>query len=217
MVALANDQAPGWLRNVCVAGMAIMIAAGASGSLACGYDRDDVSLERVGLDIVYPQALSVLRAMEGAETANRPLSASIVEQQAFAFYQTASSLERLAAALHARRATGPLESFTLVLVEPMLWTRFEMRTPKLGDAVSGNGVSDVSAQIHAPGPRAGELLVVSGAKVIEQIVRNRLSVAEARDLGVLRLYGSDAQISAFMVRYAIIGGEHDSRPGKTNG
>lgn len=217
MVILATALARHGFRNLRAAAMAFMMAAGASESLACGYDTDDVSLERIGLDIVYPEALSVLAAMERAETTDRPLSTPIVRQRAFAFYQTASSLERLATKLRTKPATGPLVSFTLVLVEPMLWTRFEIRPPTPGDPMPADLASKVSTQVHASGPQAGELLVVSGVKVIEQIARNRLSIAEARAIGFLRLDGSEPQKTDFMASYGTIGGEHARSLVKTNG
>ena len=217
MVILVKTRTRRNLGNVLAAAIGLALVAAATGSMACGYDKDDVSLERIGLSIVYPESLNVLAAMDGADTLDRPLSTSIVRQRAFSFYQTSSSLERLATKLAGTPAVRPLDSLTLVLVEPMLWTRLEIQPSKPGDPIVDDRQSHVSTQIHASGPRKGELLVVTGAKVIEHIARDRLAIAEAINLGVLRLYGSELQITAFKENYEMIGEEHVRNLVKTNG
>jgi hypothetical protein len=153
-------------------------------TLACGYHLESIFLERVGLNVVYPDAMHVMGAISTAQIAKRlpmPVSAAATPDL-FAYQRTVKALERLSQRLG---PGGPPSSFSLVLVEQMLWTRFDL----------GNSVK---IEVHVPAPASGELVVVSGEGVIAEIANARLSIAEARRLGLIRLYGSEAQIDRFL-------------------
>ena len=90
----------------------------------------------------------------------------------------------------------PRPTFSLLLIEPMLWTRF----------VSDGG--DVRAQVHVSGPQAGDLVAISGEEVIREIAKNRLSIGEAYRRGLIRLYGTEEQVRSFLIRYDQVGSVH---------
>ena len=169
--------------------VAVVIAATALpyNSLACGYHLSNVSLERVGLNIVYPDAMHLIAAISTAQIEKRlptPVSAAATPDL-FAYHRTVKVLERLARQL---APDAPSLSFSLVLIERMLWTRFD-----LGDGLK--------MQIHVSAPQSGDLVVVSGEVVISEIASTRLSIDEARRLGLIRLYGSDAQVARFLAAF----------------
>jgi hypothetical protein len=78
----------------------------------------------------------------------------------------------------------------------MLWTRF----------VSEGG--DVRPQVHVSGPNAGDLVVISGEEVIQEIAHDRLSFGEAYRQGLIRLYGTEEQVRLFLTRYDQVGSVH---------
>ena len=54
------------------------------------------------------------------------------------------------------------------------------------------------AQVHVSGPQAGDLVLISGEEVIREVASNRLTIGEAHRLGLIRLYGTDEQVAAFL-------------------
>jgi hypothetical protein len=87
----------------------------------------------------------------------------------------------------------PRPTFSLLLIEPMLWTRF----------VSNGG--DVRTQVHVSGPQAGDLLVISGEEVLRAVANDRLTVGDAYRSGLIRLYGTHEQVRSFLTRYDQVG------------
>lgn len=178
--------------------MAAVVATTASrtGSLACGF-HDDVTLMRGMLNWVYPDALHVVGAMATAVAEERlPRSSAepVADPFGMRYRALASMLDRLRDELGA--AAEPLSSpFSLLLVEPMLWTRFH----------SDDG--ELRAQVHATGPRPGDLVIVSGSRVVQALVDGRLAMAEAHRLGLVRLYGADGQQARFLAAFGHVGSE----------
>jgi hypothetical protein len=180
--------------------LAVVTSAPPAG-LACGY-HDDVSMARGLLNWVYPDALHVVGAISTA-VAERRLPAPNFDAAARDLFgskyrKTMQSLERLGRALPAAPGKVPSLSYSLVLVEPMLWTRFE--------AVQG----ELRTRLHVTGPEPGDLVLVSGEAVISEIANGRLTIGEAHRLGFIRLYGSDEQKSKFIAVYQPVG--RDSLP-----
>ena len=152
-------------------------------ALACGY-HDDVSLARGVLNWVYPDALHVLGAISTAVAERRLPAVALRGGLGIAGYHgTARALDQYAQQL--RTSAGVMPTFSLLLIEPMLWTRF---------------VSDgeVHAQVHVSGPQPGELVVISGEEVIRAVANNRLALGEAYRSRLIRLYGTDEQAAAFL-------------------
>ena len=112
------------------------------------------------------------------------------------YHGTARVLDQHAQQLSTSSSGMPGPTFSLLLIEPMLWTRF----------VSEGG--DVRPQLHVSGPNAGDLVVISGEEVIREIAHGRLSFGEAYRQGLIRLYGTEEQVRPFLARYDQVGSVH---------
>jgi hypothetical protein len=188
----------------CIAGLtALLHALAPSPGRACGY-HDDVSIARGALNWTYPDALHVIGAISAAVMEKRlqlrdaePVAPGLFGTQ---YHATAKLLERLAASLRAA-ADAPALSFSLVLLEPMLWTRFEA-TP-----------GEINMQIHVANPQPGDLILISGQDVIRAVAEDELAIGEAHRRGLIRLYGNETQVAAFLGAFRDVGRE---RPGVHN-
>ena len=161
-------------------------------SHACGY-HDDVSIARGALNWTYPDALHVIGAISVATVSKRlsPPEGPASDPFGARYRATVRALERFAGLLGASTHEAPL-SFSLVLIEPMLWTQFEANREGL------------RAQPHAAGPRPDELVVVTGQDVIHAIAGGTLGIGEAHALGLIRLYGTPTQTSRFRAAVATV-------------
>jgi hypothetical protein len=185
----------GHLTRIVLLGALIIWPPSAADS--CGY-HDDVSLARGVLNWVYPDALHVVGAISTAVAERRlPVGASVRGgRDLLGYHATVRALDRHARQLRMSSGEMPPPAFTLLLIEPMLWTRF----------VPDNG--DVRTQVHVSGPQAGDLVVISGEEVIRAVANNSLTVGEAYRSGVIRLYGTDEQVRSFLTLYDQVGRPH---------
>jgi hypothetical protein len=177
-----------------------LIICSPPGAVACGY-HDDVSLARGILNWVYPDALHVVGAIAAA-VAERRLPAGTPARSALGllgYHGTVRALEQHGQQLRMSSGEMPRSTFSLLLIEPMLWTRF----------VSDG--SDVRTQVHITGPQAGDLVVISGEEVIREIANSRWSIGEAHRLGLIRLYGTEEQVARFLDLYDQVGGARSPR------
>jgi hypothetical protein len=181
--------------RICV--FSILIVWSGSQAVACGY-HDDVSLARGLLNWTYPNALHVVGAISTAVAERRlPAPAPVGSGLGLLGYHgTVRALDQHAQQLRLSSGETPRPTFSLLLIEPMLWTRF----------VSEGG--DVRPQVHVSGPQAGDLVVISGEEVIREIAHNRLSIGEAYSHGLIRLYGTEEQVRSFLTRYDQVGSVH---------
>jgi hypothetical protein len=191
-------SAPSRVVSMAVAAAVLTTAYSPSQSLACGY-HDDVSIARGLLNWVYPNALHALGAISTAVAERRlpppnPHTAGLSDFGS-GYRMTLTALERFAEALSAAAERPAPFSYALVLVEPMLWTRFEARQGEL------------RTQIHISGPQPGDLVLISGKGVIAEIANGRLEMGEAHRLGLVRMYGSEEQRAQFLATYERVGGE----------
>lgn len=167
-------------------------------TLGCGYD-DDVSMARGLLNWVYPDALHVIGAI-GVAVAEHKLpgpnfDAGRLDPFGVGYRRTVQSLEQFGLALNAASDSAPPLSFSLVLVEPVLWTRYEAAEGAL------------RTHVHVTSPAAGDLVLVSGEAVLGEIAAGRLTIDAARRLGFIRLYGSEDQKAQFLDAYRSVGAE----------
>ena len=152
--------------------------AGPPAAEACGY-HDPTSVSRGMLNWVYPKALYVTTAVwmaqrDGIIAREEPQAA-----RALLGYQRAETLlgvfrERLAGALDGNAAP----TFSMVFIGPMLWSRYE----------TASGA--VSMAAHLDGPAHDDVVIVSDETVIAGLLDGRITPAAARDLGLMRLYGT---------------------------
>jgi len=183
------------LRFACLAVLAMLSLASAPGDgRACGY-HDDVSIARGALNWTYPDALYVVGAISAAVAERRLLHEPVAPDLFGSPYRaTVKALEQLAVSLPAARDVAP-SPFSLVLVESMLWTRFD-------------GEAEWHMQTHVAGPQAGDLILISGEDVIRAVGNGSLSIGEAHDRGLVRLYGNETEIARFLDAFKGVNGGH---------
>jgi hypothetical protein len=171
----------------------IMLAAQPA-AVACGY-HNDVSLARGVLNWVYPDALHVVGAIAQA-VSERRLPPPTFERQrdAWGYHQVVRLLDQYAQRFRLPSDGTRPPPFSLLLIEPMLWTRFASDGGRL------------QPQAHISGPQAEDLVLISGEDVIREITSSRLSVGEAHRLGLIRLYGTEEQARQFLASYDQVGG-----------
>src|SRR5262245_42752873 len=102
-----------------------LIICSPSETAACGY-HDDVSLARGILNWVYPDALHVVGAVSTA-VADRRLPAGASMRGGIGllgYHGTVRALAQHAQQLSTSSGEVPRPTFSLLLIEPMLWTRF---------------------------------------------------------------------------------------------
>lgn len=188
--------------------IAAAVALSPSATLGCGYD-DDVSVARGLLNWIYPDALYVVGAMTAAVAEHQlpPPNFNSAKPDLFGsgYRKTVESLEQFGTALSSASREVPPPSFSLVLVEPMLWTRFEMTQ------------HEWRTHVHVTGPAPGDLIVVSGEAAVGEIAHGGLTIGQARDLGFIRLYGTEEQQAAFVRAYRSVGREPAAGLGRTCG
>jgi predicted ATPase len=91
-------------------------------------------------------------------------------------------LRRLASTFVAAPA-GERPAVSVVLLGPVLWTRF----------VPGDGIVD--SIFHVAGPERTDVVLVTDAAVLEAIADGQLTLASALDLRLARLYGTPEAIA----------------------
>jgi hypothetical protein len=193
---ISMRSAPSRVVGMAVAAVVLMTAYSPSRSLACGY-HDDVTMARGLLNWVYPDALHVLGAISTAVAERRLPNPDTAGLNLFGseYRMAVKPLKRLAEALSAAAERPAPFPYSLVLVEPMLWTRFEAH------------LGELRTQIHVSGPQPGDLVLISGEGVIAEIANGRLDMGEAHRLGLVRMYGSEEQRAQFLTTYQHVGSE----------
>ncbi len=193
MKALTNPRRAGVLGVAVAAGL--MATAPAHEAFACGY-HDPQSVSRGFLNWIYPDSLHVIGAIS-REVAARRLPLPNFDQVGVDLFgrryrATKIALDRFGEML---RTASPTQSqlISLVLVEPMLWTRFEPSADSL------------HAKVHVSGAEPGDLVLVSGEAVLGEIAARRLSFGDAVERGTVRLYGTEPQIAEFVHTFGQVG------------
>jgi hypothetical protein len=175
-----------------VALCASLALAGSPAAQACGY-HDPASASVGLLNWAYPDSLHVRTAVWMAQrdgvlarpeplAAADPGSASSRFEQMLRYRDTEDRLDRLRDGLERSRQGRPLPAFSLVLIGPMLWTRLERADGTL------------QRQPHASGPSRGDVVIVTDGPVVAALVEGRLTPNEARERGMMRLYGDSEPV-----------------------
>lgn len=171
-----------------LAALSSLVLAGPG--IACGFHGSPA----VGaLNVAYPNALWVrtavwqaqLEGVLGRPAAGAPSDPFAARVALARRYRAAS--DRLAA-LREDLADGGAKprapSFTVLLIGPMLWSRFE----PTGD--------DYRLHVHAEGAAPGDVVLITDEPVLEVLADGRMPVSRAIDLGLVRLYGKPSGVSA---------------------
>jgi hypothetical protein len=141
------------------------------------------------LNWAYPDALHVRTAVWMAQgggllaareplPAADPLSANSRFQQMVRWRETQSRLGTVQGRIQAALQGQPMPAFAVVLIGPMLWTRFE----------ANEGA--VTMIPHATGPAPGDVVLVSDEAVMSALAEGRITAREARAEGLVKAYGT---------------------------
>lgn len=162
------------------------LIAGSTAALSCGFeDPKSAGVARGVLNWAFPDSLHVTTAVwqaqaEGVISRDQtPAAAKALVGYQKATEKLAAFRDGLAAGLDERE----VPAIAMVLLGPVLWTRFERK----GLAV------DMAA--HVVGPAAGDAVIVTDEPVIRALVDGRLTPRAARELGLLRLYGPASSVA----------------------
>ena len=162
---------------------AIALLLSAAPALACGFeDPSNVGFQRGMLNFAFPKALWVSTAVWQAQAAGLlEADTSLKGNRALLGFRRASdALSTVARQLD--DGNDALPPFTLVMIGPVLWTRF------------AEGANGLTATPHVKGPALGDVVVVSDEPVILALARGRIGGATALDQGLIRVYGDPAQV-----------------------
>lgn len=165
---------------IVIAGLALLLGSASPTTQACGYDG-----LAMDLTIAHPASLSVALAIHTAYQA-KLLAKPIPLQGGFGMRRAQIMLEKLRVAL-APSAVG--ESFSLLLVEPGLWARFE-----------GTGAA-LQVTLHAAAPAAGEPVVITGEGVLQALLQGKLNAHQALDAGLLHLAPAPQQLQHWQAAF----------------
>jgi len=173
---------------------AAMLLAGASSPhlvLACAYeDPSAADFQRGVISQFYPNSLHVLGALTQAQLGGViPPEPAPRANYLFGYLKADRSLRLFGDELQDQQGEDNGFAFTLVLIEPMLWTRFQFDGGR------------ATTFVHVDGPQPGDVVVWTAEAALRQIVDHRMTIARAEELGLIRFYGDEAGIAR--VRKAI--------------
>lgn len=169
------------------------IVLGASfAAQACGY-HDPASASLGMLNWAYPDALHVRTAVWMAQAKGRlarldplpdadPQSVTFRFEQSIRLRDAQSRLDELRTRVHITLAGQPMPAFAVVLIGPMLWTRFE-RTEGTVDMVP-----------HVTGPARDDVVIVTDDAVMVALAEGRMTTREARAQGLVKAYGTSENV-----------------------
>lgn len=168
--------------------LASMIA-GSTAALSCGFeDSKSAGVARGVLNWAFPDSLHVITAVWQAQ-AEGVISRDQTPAAAKTLVGYQKATEKLAAfrdGLAAGLDEHEVPALAMVLLGPVLWTRFQR-----------NGLA-VDMAAHVVGPAAGDAVIVTDETVVVALVDGRLTPRAARELGLLRLYGPAASVAKLM-------------------
>lgn len=188
--------------------MAVWAAIAPASSDACEMP-DQLIIKQTMLNISYPDALFVNGAtweMQQAGLLDMPSRERLTatgekfdELESAALSETLEALASLGNALHS--ASRQPHAISLVVVERMHWERF-LPQP-------GQSYDPVETRCYLPcdikTERAGDLVLVTSEPALRAIRDGVLPVSQAIELGLLRTYGTDAQLASFMEDFGAVG------------
>jgi hypothetical protein len=174
------------MRNANAAGLAVLLLAGlvSPWAAACGF-HEQTTLLRGVMNWIYPDSLHVATAVWKAQAAGTiprdgPIGDENVSPEArnrLGYIKAVSLLKKLERALADARSGEAPPNLAVVLLQPMLWSRYETS----GDTVR--------LTAHTSGPEFGDVVVVTERPVIEALVDGHLSTRDALRMGLVKLYG----------------------------
>lgn len=177
--------------------MSVAVAAGLCSSAqlasACGLeDPSSIAMLRGSLNLAFPDSLHVGTAIWQAQLAGTlprdPLALRddlTPEARGMLRLVRATALLRQFAARLAEQGTGAdRPKMAVVLLGPVMWSRFELEH------------AAASPALHVQGPERGDVVVVTDIAVVEAIATGGLGFGDALARGLMRLYGPPAEVSS---------------------
>jgi hypothetical protein len=172
-----------------LAGAALLAAT--PDAFACGLeDPSSLGLRRGALNVAFPEALHVGTAVWEAQLAGVLPRDPMLQRDDLApearntlrLVKANALLRRLAGTLVAA-ADGERPAVSVVLLGPVLWTRF----------VPDDGF--IRPSFHVQGPERDDVVLVTDAAVVEAIVEGQLTLADALERRLARLYGTPESVA----------------------
>jgi hypothetical protein len=161
---------------ICASVVIVLTTSGWT-ALGCGFDDPaSATVQRGVLNLSYPHALYVIGAAR-SDGILQPDAEPSEAKDMFAFHRAARLLERFGQEWLGQGSEADPIVFSMVLVEPMLWTRFSLRGEK------------VVTSVHIAGPEPGGPVIVTSTAALKAIVDHDLTGRRAVDLGLIRIYG----------------------------
>jgi hypothetical protein len=170
--------------------VATSVLAGLTSATACGY-HDPSSVNLGMLNLAYPDALYVRTAVWTAgqdgvlPRSEQPAADSPDTEKLRAMLRLRATVVRLGA-LRERIGAVPgsrtAPAFSIVLIGPMLWTRFE------------HSGATLQMDAHASGPASNDVVIVTDEPVVTALLDGRITPRDARALGLVRFYGGEADV-----------------------
>src|SRR5262245_17633581 len=152
---------------------------------ACGF-HDQTQVRRGMMNWVYPDSLHVATAVWSAQGAGRLAREELASRDDLApearnrlgYLKATRLLGEFSTVLGHAGRDSPRPNLAVVLLGPLLWTRYEAQNEGL------------RMYVHVDGPARGDVVVVTEAPVIEALISGKVSARDAVALGVIKLYGS---------------------------
>lgn len=160
-------------------GLAALLCGAAPVSLACGYDG-----MAMDLGLAHPASLGVSLAVYQAYQ-DKLIAKPLPLPGGFGMRRALKALDQLASKLPADGG-----SFSLLLAEPGLWTRFELRDGRW------------HLTPHVPGPVQGDNLVIVGEGALLAMLDSTLSGSQALARGLLHIEGKPEQAGHWASTFA---------------
>jgi hypothetical protein len=174
---------------------ALFMLTGAA--LPCS-DHEDPAVGRDRLAANYPGALDILPVVAAARRERllppaNPMAALWSDK--FPLQRHIRAVQKFEDALTMAGRGGASTTFSMVMIEPMLWTRYTVT----------DGRAD--ATFHSDTAQADELVLVSAEDVIGAIGDGRWSIGEAHAAGFIGLHGKADDVRQFLALYGGARGE----------
>lgn len=170
---------------------AASLVAGAALAFACGFeDPNSADRARGMLNWAYPDALHVTSAVWRAQLEgvlskdDRPAAVKAL----IGYRKIATDLGALRDRLSPDMGEQDLPVFSVVLIGPVLWTRFA----PVGGALT--------MSLHATGPEGGDVVIVTDEPVVAALIEGRITPRSARRNGLMRFYGAPDRVEHVVSR-----------------